>query len=120
MKEMIYEMADALCAPSSEEEKRALSLLCTAVQAQVSARFRRGVCAADCEAAFVCACACLAAAGMQDMRVRDGEAQSLRVGDVSIAFAAGGDRRTETLRRQAQMLLAPYMASEFAFCGVKG
>lgn len=121
MKEMIFETACALCAPSTEEESRILEMLCTAVKGSLAAKLRRDVAPSDCEAAFICACACMAAAAVEDIRAREEEIQSLRVGDVSVESAKpSGEKRAAALRHQADMLLAPYMAADFAFCGVRG
>lgn len=117
MDEEILEMAKSLCKCTDEEETR-LKTLCPVCAAQVKSRLRRGVPVEECEDAFVCAAAWLAAAAL--IETRDGEdVSALRAGDVTISMKGGG--RAEALRRAAWRLMEPYTeGGGFYFCGVRG
>ena len=98
-----------------------LEMLCSAEEKTLTARLRSGVNPVDCEPAFQCACACMAAAALEEVRSRRDEVRALRVGDVSVTPDTRDAGHAAALRRQAKLLMAPYIAAAgFAFCGVKG
>ena len=77
----------------------------------------------DCEGAFICASAWLAAAALTDARLGGAEElSSLRAGDVTIEVRGGANsERAAALRRSARQLMAPYTeGGGFFFCAVKG
>lgn len=119
MHERIVELARAAASPS-EAEDALLEALCTAAEAQLTARLRKGVTAADCGDAFPCAAALLAAAGLLPCRGADGVEQ-FTAGDVSIRTGGSGCEAGAALRAQAAALMAPYWEDGgFAFMGVRG
>ena len=84
---------------------------------------REGVAPEDCEGAFICASAWLAAAALTDARLGGAEElSSLRAGDVTIEVRGGANsERAAALRRSARQLMAPYTeGGGFFFCAVKG
>ena len=84
---------------------------------------REGVAPKDCEGAFICASAWLAAAALTDARLGGAEElSSLRAGDVTIEVRGGANsERAAALRRSARQLMAPYTeGGGFFFCAVKG
>lgn len=77
----------------------------------------------DCEGAFICASAWLAAAALTDARLGGAEElSSLRAGDVTIEVRGGANsERAAALRRSARQLMVPYTeGGGFFFCAVKG
>lgn len=119
MHEEILALAKTLC--SGAEESR-LERLCEACEAEVAAKLRAGVSTEQCEAAFICAAAWLAAAYYESAEGSDGIV-SLRAGEMSVT-AAGADRRSarcDLLRRSARALMEPYCReTAFSFQGVQG
>lgn len=122
MDEEILKTAKSICA-CAEEDGPLLERLCTASTRALRDSLRAGVSPEDCEEAFVCASAWLAAAALTEARLAGGEELSaLRAGDVSITMkSAGGSERAAALRRSARQLMAPYTeGGGFFFCAVKG
>ena len=110
MDEEILETAKSICACGAEDEAL-LKRLCAASAPE------------DCEGAFICASAWLAAAALTDARLGGAEElSSLRAGDVTIEVRGGANsERAAALRRSARQLMAPYTeGGGFFFCAVKG
>ena len=120
MDEEILETAKSICACGAEDEAL-LKRLCAASAQALERELREGVAPEDCEGAFICASAWLAAAALTDARL-GGELSSLRAGDVTIEVRGGANsERAAALRRSARQLMAPYTeGGGFFFCAVKG
>ena len=120
MHEEILALAKTLCSGAVEEAR--LERLCVACEAEVAGKLRTGVSVEQCEAAFICAAAWLAAAYYESGE-GGGEIVSLRAGEMSVS-AAGADRRSarcDLLRRSAKALMEPYCREmQFGFRGVQG
>ncbi len=122
MDEEIFETAKAICACESGDEAL-LRRLCTASAQEIRCGLRRGIAPEDCEGAFICASAWLAAAALTEARLGGAEElSSLRAGDVTIAVkGTARSERAAALRRSARQLMAPYTeGGGFFFCAVKG
>ena len=113
MDEEILETAKSICACGAEDEAL-LKRLCAASAQALERELREGVAPEDCEGAFICASAWLAAAALTDAR--------LGAGDVTIEVRGGANsERAAALRRSARQLMAPYTeGGGFFFCAVKG
>lgn len=108
---------------AAADEADVLEMLCTASCAEVEGRLRDGIAKEDCEGAFICAAAWLAAAALQSVRAGGDELSSLRAGDLSVSMKSQAERgaQYERLRKQAWDLMAPYIKdSGFCFFGVRG
>ena len=122
MDEEILETAKSICACGAEDEAL-LKRLCAASAQALERELREGVAPEDCEGAFICASAWLAAAALTDARLGGAEElSSLRAGDVTIEVRGGANSaRAAALRRSARQLMAPYTeGGGFVFCAVKG
>lgn len=122
MYEEILETAKSICACGAEDEAL-LKRLCAASAQALERELREGVAPEDCEGAFICASAWLAAAALTDARLGGAEElSSLRAGDVTIEVRGGANsERAAALRRSARQLMAPYTeGGGFFFCAVKG
>lgn len=122
MDEEILETAKSICACGAEDEAL-LRRLCTASAQEIRCGLREGIAPEDCEGAFICASAWLAAAALTDARLGGAEElSSLRAGDVTIGVRGGtNSERAAALRRCARQLMAPYTeGGGFFFCAVKG
>ena len=96
---------------ADENERETLALLCTAEEKALEGRLREGVCKEECEDAFICAAAFLAAAALE----------SARAGGEELSSLGEGGKRLAALREQAQMLMRPYTKDgAFCFFGVQG
>ena len=119
MDEEILETAKSICSCGAEDEALLKRLCAQALEREL----REGVAPEDCEGAFICASAWLAAAALTDARLGGAEElSSLRAGDVTIEVRGGANsERAAALRRSAQQLMAPYTeGGGFFFCAVKG
>lgn len=122
MDEEILETAKSICACGAEDEAL-LKRLCAASAQALERELREGVAPEDCEGAFICASARLAAAALTDARLGGAEElSSLRAGDVTIEVRGGANsERAAALRRSARQLMVPYTeGGGFFFCAVKG
>ena len=86
-------------------------------------KLRKGLAPADCESAFVCAAAWLAAAALESGRCVGGGIASVRAGDLTVeqAGAREENERVSLLRKSARLLMQPYCVDEsFCFRSVRG
>ena len=118
MDEEILETAKSICACGAEDEAL-LKRLCAASAQALECELREGVAPEDCEGAFICASAWLAAAALT---VANRLVHDFRAGDVTIEVRGGANsERAAALRRSARQLMAPYTeGGGFFFCAVKG
>ena len=102
------------------EDQEALRILCA--QAERELRGRLSEDAGDCGGAFTLAAAWLALAGLCAGSAAGG-VESFTAGGLTIRKGTAGDRllRAESLRRQAEEAVRPYLKDEgFSFLGVEG
>lgn len=106
---------------TQEISETALMTLCGAASAQLKARLREGVSAAEIKEQFVTAAGMLALA-MYIASEDTPAVSSFRAGNLSVGCRAGGGEATAaSLRKQAENILAAYLQDEdFAFLGVRG
>ena len=115
----IYEAAGVL----NGAETESLYPFCLAAEKELTDRLRNGIFASDCEEVFIQAAALLALSiyrQVQDSAA--GEVASYRAGEVAVTMRAGSSvDGAETLRRQAERMMIPYIADDaFIFRGVDG
>ena len=104
---------------ATASEGNALDKLCTAACGEIEGKLREGISKEDCEGAFICAAAWLAAAALASARSSGEDVSSLRAGDLSVTKRSVAEY--ERLRKQAWELMAPYVKdSGFCFRGVCG
>ena len=108
---------------AAEAEKSVLDKLCAAACEELAGKLREGISKEDCEGAFTCAAAWLAAAALISAREGGEAISSLHAGDLSVTRRSGAECREQykRLRTQAWELMAPYVKdSGFCFRGVRG
>lgn len=115
MLEEIYQLAAAFLGESGEDA--ALRASCKAAEAMLAAQLRGGVSPEDCRESFVCAAAWNALAGYRAADAGE-DFQSFSMADVSVSRGSG-DAAATALRRQAEILMAPWCQGGFAFRGVR-
>lgn len=118
---MTEEIAAAAAAMGAGGDAGFIASLAAAAGAELTARLREGVTAADCGEAFALAGAFLV---LSRLCASEGGGSSLSVsaGELSVSAgnAAGQAERSLMLRRQAELLLAPWLKDEgFCILGVE-
>lgn len=116
MQEEILTLARTLSG-AGEDEADLLAMLCAASEKEWTDQLRDGVTAESCRAAFLCAAAMSAAAGLITGR---GGALHFAAGDVSVTETEGSET-AKGLRQEAKRLMDPYVTAEnFDVRGVRG
>ena len=93
-----------------------LETVCGAAVSSLEARLRDEVSVEDCQADFVTAAGMIAVAALTDIGDWTGVEQ-LTAGDLTVR-RSDSHKAAEYLRAQAEMLMAPYLKTAFAFLGV--
>ena len=125
-KTMMFEEITSIASELSHAtaaEAVVLPKLCAAACQELAGKLREGISKEDCEGAFTCAAAWLAAAALISAREGGEEISSLHAGDLSVTKRSGKECSEQymRLRTQAWELMAPYVKdSGFCFRGVRG
>ena len=117
MTEQVFARAAALAGEVDAAQREMLRLLCQAEAAGLKARLKEGVTVQDCAGEFAGAAGLCALAALKESGW-DGAVGEFRAGDLTVQAAAGAEDAARCLRRQAEMLMAPYLADRFVFAGV--
>ncbi|MDO5399413.1 MAG: hypothetical protein Q4F17_00340 [Eubacteriales bacterium] len=113
LRELTYAQAAALAGVQEGRQAELLRLLCAAAVTALEARLREGLTADSCKADFVAAAALYALAALEEA---GGQMQEFRAGDLVVK--QGGSAASRCLRRQAELMMGPYLRDGFAFMGV--
>lgn len=114
--DQIYAQALLLAGELDCRQETLLKMLCKSAESVLAAKLRNGITPQDCMGDFVAAASLYALATLSE--VGDAmEPESFRVGDVSVQKAAGS-AASNCLRRQAELMIGPYMADGFSFVRV--
>ena len=112
--DQIYAQALVLVGSLSPEQDALLRVLCQAAKATLASRLRGGVTPEDCRADFVSAGSLLALAALSES---DTGPERFTAGELTIQ-KSGSSTAARCLRRQAELILMPYVRDCFAFLGV--
>lgn len=112
VQELVYAQAVAL-ADVQEQQQALLKLLCNAGVTALEARLREGLTVESCKADFVAAAALYALAALEES---GGQVQEFRAGDLTVK--QGGGAAARCLRRQAELMMMPYLRDGLVFTGV--
>ena len=112
--DQIYAQALGMVGSLSPEQDALLRVLCQAAKATLAARLRNGITPEDCRADFVSAGSLLALAALSES---DTGPERFTAGELTIQ-KSGGSAAARCLRRQAELILMPYVRDCFAFLGV--
>lgn len=115
LNEQIYAQALLLAGDLDTQQSKLLETMCGVSAASLDARLRDGITAEDCKAAYLAAAALLALAALSELDLRSNPEQ-FSVGDFSVK--TGSNAAAACLRRQAEMMIAPYLRDAFSFRGV--
>ena len=116
----IYSLACCILKDANVSEAL-LRPFCAAAEAEWTARLRRGVCAADCGKNLICAAALTAVghyAASEQLRELDG-IRAFCAADLKVE-RGDTDAVCRGLFRQAERMMAPFLAGGFSFLGVRG
>lgn len=111
LRELVYAQAVALA--GQPEQAELLKLLCGAAVTALEVRLREGLTVDSCKADFVAAAALYALAALSEA---GNGIREFRAGDLVVK--QGGGAAAACLRRQAELMLMPYLQDGFAFLGV--
>ena len=110
--------AQAVLLAGELEGKRAdlLNALCTAVTASLTARLKEGLTPDDCKADFVAAASLFALAALGGTESMD-QVEEFKAGDLTVKRGSR-DAASNCLRRQAELMILPYLKDRVCFQGV--
>lgn len=113
--EQVYAQALLLSGDLEESQSALLRVLSTAAVASLTAQLRPGLTPADCKADFIAAASLLALA---DLNAAE-NLEEFRAGELTVKrTGTSRDAASRCLRRQAELMIGPYLKDRFAFLGV--
>lgn len=115
VRELVYAQALTLAGPMDSRQEELLKLLCGAAVQGLEGRLKEGLTAESCKADFVAAASLYALSALNETGER---VEEFRAGDLTIRQGGGSDAASRCLRRQAEMMISPYLESGFLFMGV--
>lgn len=114
--DQVYSQARFMANETTAENEALLRTLCQVVVAALTARLREDVTPEDCLSDFVTAAGMYVLAVMAETADLTGVEQ-LSAGDVTLRRSST-NRAADRLRSQADLLMAPYLRTNFTFMGV--
>lgn len=114
LKELAYAQALTLAGELEENQQELLKVLCAAAVTALEGQLRDGLTAEDCKADFLAAASLYALSGLS--QTGDG-VQEFRTGELTVKRESG-DAASRCLKRQAELIIRPYLKDRFAFLGV--
>ena len=114
--EQIYAQALLLAGELEQRQTELLKVLCQGANNALAGRLRDGLTPEDCKADFISAAGLYALSAMSGTDEMD-RLEQITAGDITLK-RAGGDVASNCLRYQAELMMAPYLASGFTFRGV--
>lgn len=115
VKELVLAQALTLTGPLEEKQEALLSLLCSAAVSGLEGRLKDGLSVEDCKVDFIAAASLYALSALNEA---GDSGEEFRAGDLTIKQGGGGDAASRCLRRQAELILGPYLKRAFSFMGV--
>lgn len=113
LSQQVYAQALLMAGDMEQRRQELLKLLCQGATNSLAGQLRDGLTPEDCRADFVAAASMLALASMAGAEGKN--ATAIEVGDFSVQLQ---DTASQCLRRQAEMIIAPYLKDRFSFLGV--
>lgn len=111
--EQVYAQALILAGALEEQQEALLEILCQGATSSLTAQLREGLTPEDCKADFVAAASLLALANLNGADAK--QVSQFQAGDLSVKYQ---DTASQCLRRQAELVISPYLKDRFAFLGV--
>ena len=118
MTDLVFSQAALLAGQLDERQTELLKLLCQGAVNALTVRLRDGLTAEDCKADFVAAASLYALASLGSVE-ETVNVEEFKAGDLTVRQSSQGrDAASNCLRRQAEMLILPYLKDRFSFLGV--
>ena len=114
LEDQIYAQALMMAGSLDREQDALLRVLCKASKNTLEGRLRSGITPEDCRADFIAAGSLYALAALSEA---DKTPERFTAGELTVQRAGGGTA-AGCLRRQAELMMAPYVRDGFAFLGV--
>ncbi len=111
-----YTQAVVLSGLEDAKQGQLLQLFCRSAVNSLVSKLRKGLSADDCRADLVAAGALYALAALSECEGKPAE-EHMQLGDLTVRRKAGSPA-AQTLRSQAELIMAPYVQDGFAFQGV--
>ena len=112
--DQIYAQALVMVGRLSPEQDALLRVLCRVAKNTLAGRLRSGITPEDCRADFIAAGSLFALAALSES---DGSPERFTAGDLTVQRGRT-DSASKCLRRQAELILMPYVRDCFTFLGV--
>ena len=116
LSEQVFAQACLLAGEMEEKQTQLLQLLCNGAVTALTMRLREGFTPENCEAEFIAAASLLALSAMNGANGAS-HVEEFRAGDLTVK-QGNGDAASQCLKRQAEWIIAPYLADSFHFQGV--
>ena len=118
LSEQVYAQALLLAGELDERQSQLLQLLCTAATSSLESRLRDGITPEDCKADFIAAASLYALASLGDVEETI-SVEEFKAGDLTVRQSSHGrDAASNCLKRQADMMILPFLKDRFSFLGV--
>lgn len=114
LEEEIYTQALVMSGELTAEQDSLLRVLCRVVKTALAGRLRENLTPEDIRADFTAAASLLALAALSES---DGTPEQFTAGDLTIRRGSS-NTAARCLRKQAELMLVPYVRDSFAFLGV--
>lgn len=114
--QQVYAQAVLLSGVNEPVQEQLLKMLCKSAVGSLTARLREGITPADCKADFVAAASLYALAALSELDAVT-NLEQIQIGDVTLK-QGGGSAAARCLRRQAELMMSPYLKDRFSFRGV--
>ena len=116
--EQVYAQALLLAGNLEQRQCQLLQMLCRAAASSLQARLRDGITPEDCKADFIAAASLYALASLSSA-AETAQVEEFQAGDLTVRQCRSGqDAASNCLRRQADMMIQPYVKDRFSFLGV--
>ena len=117
LRNQVFAQAKLLAGELDERHTALLEVLCGAAAASLETRLRENVTVEDCAEEFVSAASLHALSDLQDA---DDAAvvEEFRAGDLTVKKGSRQTAASDSLRRQAENMMRPYLKDGFCFAGV--
>lgn len=114
--EQVYAQAVLLSGVAEPKQEQLLELFCRSSVGSLAARLREGLTPEDCKADFVAAGALYALAALSETDPAS-NLQRMQIADVTLV-PGSASAASKCLRKQAELMMAPYCKDLFSFRGV--
>lgn len=116
--EQVFSQAMVLAGEVEQNRANLLRLFCQSAAAGLQQRLREEFTPEDCKADFVAAASLMALAGLNTLS-ESNQVEQFQAGDLTIRRGESGkDAASRCLRRQAELMISPYLKDQFTFLGV--